>query len=396
MCETAQLRADADHLLSLVHDQTKDFADLLDVVGRINERVDRLDGMMAKTGSPTSLQGHENKGDGMTANGLRKERVTLEIVTDNKFHILNTAECVVFAVGERLRKDRGESVRVVDGDITDDEIRLTVERDAAIRRADRDSVKCSALADKVISLMARVAELESEQIGLRGDVKAAEIDNKSLREQLESVADRAAAAEMALQERTSTATEVPRDAPAASGESRKSVGSDLAGRLRRFNDRLRSGEIEMPQGPPKALRAASDGGEPVAWMCEWTDHTELYGSRTQAERAAAGDVVPQPLYRAIPQPRGWLTEEERDFLDRHQHECAERASTLSNAQAVPWVRRVKLIDALLARSSPPEVVLRSEPHSIIYADNKNTNRVFKAKDVIRALAAAGVAVKETT
>jgi hypothetical protein len=44
--------------------------------------------------------------------------------------------------------------------------------------------------------------------------------------------------------------------------------------------------------------SASVGGEPVAWMCEWTDHTSIYQSRIYAESAAGGDVVPQPLYRS--------------------------------------------------------------------------------------------------
>jgi hypothetical protein len=44
--------------------------------------------------------------------------------------------------------------------------------------------------------------------------------------------------------------------------------------------------------------AASGGGEPVAWMCEWTDHASLHQSKSEAERAADGDVVPQPLYRS--------------------------------------------------------------------------------------------------
>lgn len=55
--------------------------------------------------------------------GLRTEIVTLEIVTDPKFGNGNTAECAAFAIGERLRKDRGESVRVVarEGFLIDDE-----------------------------------------------------------------------------------------------------------------------------------------------------------------------------------------------------------------------------------------------------------------------------------
>jgi hypothetical protein len=51
-------------------------------------------------------------------------------------------------------------------------------------------------------------------------------------------------------------------------------------------------------------QAASGGGKPVAWMCEWTDHTSLYDSRTQAEIDSGGDIVPQPLYRQPPGPEG--------------------------------------------------------------------------------------------
>jgi len=48
------------------------------------------------------------------------------------------------------------------------------------------------------TLRGRVQKLEVEEIGLRGDVRAAEKETERLREQLESVADRAAAAELAL------------------------------------------------------------------------------------------------------------------------------------------------------------------------------------------------------
>jgi chromosome segregation ATPase len=67
------------------------------------------------------------------------------------------------------------------------------------------------------TLRDRVRKLEVEEIGLRGDVKAAEKEAEKLREQLESVADRAAAAETALEARTSTAGEGSCAAPPESG-----------------------------------------------------------------------------------------------------------------------------------------------------------------------------------
>lgn len=130
------------------------------------------------------------------------------------------------------------------------------------------------------------------------------------------------------------------------------------------------------------LEAASGGGEPVAWMVEWTDHAELYGSKTQAERAAAGDVVPQPLYCSPPQPSGWLTEEQKqavcffaDWLDNEVRECCEVD------------RNKSILRNLLARSTPPEVVLDAFP-------TDETGEFFSRRDVIKAIAAAGVAVKE--
>lgn len=54
---------------------------------------------------------------------LRTERVVLDIVTDITFQNTDTSECVAFVVGEQLRKDRGESVRVVadEGFLAEDE-----------------------------------------------------------------------------------------------------------------------------------------------------------------------------------------------------------------------------------------------------------------------------------
>ena len=58
-CTTERLRADADHLLRLVHGQANDFWELLAVVGRISARVGRLEAMMAKSGSASSAPAAE-------------------------------------------------------------------------------------------------------------------------------------------------------------------------------------------------------------------------------------------------------------------------------------------------------------------------------------------------
>jgi hypothetical protein len=133
------------------------------------------------------------------------------------------------------------------------------------------------------------------------------------------------------------------------------------------------------------IRAASGGGEgePVAWMCEWTDHTSLYDSRTQAEIDSGGDIVPQPLYRQPPQPRGWLTEEEIKsinwLLDNHG-KCVVVGTDSYYRENIA---------KLLARSSPPEVVLPT-----VFSISLLGDRLLVEAQVKEALAASGVAVKE--
>jgi len=123
------------------------------------------------------------------------------------------------------------------------------------------------------------------------------------------------------------------------------------------------------------LEAASGGGagEPVAWMCEWTDHVGLHHTKTDAEDEANGDVVPQPLYRAPPQPRGWLTGEEKAAIRWAMSEGFDE----------------EVLRALLARSTPPEVVLPG-----LFALSLLGDRLLIESQVKEALTAAGVAVKE--
>ena len=146
-----------------------------------------------------------------------------------------------------------------------------------------------------------------------------------------------------------------------------------------------------------AAQAASGGGEgePVAWGIanpRYTDfgNCEVWTVRQTEEIAKAVYLAADgwqhfPLYRQPPQPRGWLSEEERESIDRATHgvEMFDGVSALTKA-----------LRSLLARSSPPEVV-HPECHfdqfsgcSAVHAWN------ICAADFRKALAAAGVAVKE--
>jgi hypothetical protein len=114
-------------------------------------------------------------------------------------------------------------------------------------------------------------------------------------------------------------------------------------------------------------------------MCEWTDYVSLHESKSTVERNANGDVVPQPLFRAPPQPRGWLTEDERNGLDEIATYLDTRVSFRLRGLGI-------MVRNLLARSTPPEVVL---PRSDDYG-----RRGDYVQRVIRAITAAGVPVKE--
>jgi hypothetical protein len=84
-----------------------------------------------------------------------------------------------------------------------------------------------------------------------------------------------------------------------------------------------------PETPVSSTPAASGGGEGEPYM------------------VTASGI---PLYRQPPQPRGWLTEDERDIIAgiANDDEYTEEGQNIAKA--------------LLARSSPPEVVLPENPY----------------------------------
>jgi hypothetical protein len=242
-------------------------------------------------------------------------------------------------------------------------------------------------------LISRVAELERQQIGLRRDLAASrnrvevlEAANSSsfnvieaLESQLESVADRAAAAETALEA-----------AQAASG----------GGVIRDMTDILRSdadadekhaalSTLVDAVCPGWALTQAASGGgegEPDAWgvvrdgNVESVTHRRFRGDADRVAEQWGETVV--PLYRSHPQPRGWLSQDEREIIAgiADDDEYTEEGQDIAKQ--------------LLARSSPPEVVAPA----FVETHNAFRNQAIRERDRqwLTAIAAAGVAVKETT
>jgi len=144
-------------------------------------------------------------------------------------------------------------------------------------------------------------------------------------------------------------------------------------------------------------RAASGGGEgePVAWgvfvrgrIDEYAGSEATFIEKEMADEWAGdhrlgGEGIVAPLYRVPPQPRGWLTEDERNAV--------EFLASLDAPPCVAEARQAARIGKeLLARSSPPEVVkpgTQVRYHSMSVEDQRDAQW-------IAAIAKAGVPVKE--
>jgi len=127
-----------------------------------------------------------------------------------------------------------------------------------------------------------------------------------------------------------------------------------------------------------AARHLYDTGHRISPFMTLDSHPEQVILSIKFRSLADGQAFHGAMVRfftAPPQPRGWLTGEEREAM-RYASQGLREAGGISNVQAM------KQIDAILARSSPPEVDL---PISLSPID----------EELVReSLAAAGVAVKE--
>jgi hypothetical protein len=352
--------------------------------------------MIPKSVSASSPVDQENKGDGM-----RTERVTLEVThDDNDGHIqFRNWDQMLFGEQNGVRFP-GESVRVVEEAHFDDLAQVAMERDAAIREreswkllADRTNERLSAAEARVAELERQVDQADAEDAdtgyALRLFVDgrrvlshelgptqagafliAADHLAKYLREEYKPITDAAKARVSKLE--------------AASG------GGEV--------EMSRAGQIESADGTntPKCTErdnlAASGGGEgePDAFGVVRNGNVDAVTHRLfrkDAERSAeqwGGTVV--PLYRQRPQPRGWLTGEEREALEW----WGGKDCPVSHGQVNAWRGAIR---NLLARSSPPEVVL--EENLNLFDAHGDRVAAFDAHRVRKALAAAGVPVKES-
>ena len=147
-------------------------------------------------------------------------------------------------------------------------------------------------------------------------------------------------------------------------------------------------------GNSPAVPVSSD---PVAYFVKWAEKDWGVQDQTFRTLERAQDYIkdeksedenPQivPLFAAPQAAPGWLTAEERSSI-QHAANLAKASWSYSVAQE---------LENILARSTPPEVVLpelhtRSEVNE---ANHKSPCLWLRRPDVIEALAAAGVTVKE--
>jgi hypothetical protein len=228
-----------------------------------------------------------------------------------------------------VRSDPGESVRVVD----------------THAEAVAQSVAWEGARDAYRGRILRLTEERDKAIRER----------ESLREQLESVACRAAAAETALEA-----------APAARGGGE---GEPVAWGVRPVQS------MEVPPGCASPRRVDRQT-------------LTLFPVQNNAEAAAqrsGGTVV--PLYDQPPQPRGWLTGQEREAI---MFLIANRSQFLPQTPYEERRNAASLVcHDILARSTPPEVVRpkRWDDMRSVIGDQRDA-------EWIAALDAAGVEVKE--
>jgi hypothetical protein len=375
--------------------------------------------------------------------GLRTERVVLEIKHGEPFGVSQWSWVTIL----RLQSD--ESVRVVEEAHFDDLAQVAMERDAAIR--ERDTLRAeritqaltadrfAAAVQEVDMLRARVAELEAAggepiskpvqeivaeriaEVLLRKDglyetvnrleamsqdpgrtVEWEEFNDQG--ENSDGVAQSPVVAVPAAGDlcgdEAGSGEVAGRLTQAASGGV-ESIGRKLAERFRRFADRLESGERDMPSGLPTAASGGGEG-EPVAISPAERDglqvivdgvvrHGNGFVVVPGSDSLRAVESVLARHTTAPPQPRGWLTQEERALVqswERHYTQGAHYAQSPSHTNdiAAEMGKLAEVCRAFLARSSPPEVVLESWREA--------AGEVVSLDDVRAALAAIGVVVKE--
>ena len=291
-----------------------------------------------------------------TVSGLRTERITLEVTHDLDARL---SDWIVDVVDESL--GMMESVRVVE-DCCIDHINMGEvlrRRDAAIREREE--------------LRARVAELEAAS-GVNGQGT------------LDGSTQAASGGEQAV-----AFTKQQRDAIHLAVSVLASVwndGKQLYGEAIEALQSINFDALTASGGNHSANPNGSEQ-EPVAWGFFAEDGGMVHVSTFKPEPGTATVV---PLYRLPSPPRGWLTGKERTTLAGVVGLLRDLAKVCGRAAASRCELTAVAVEALLARSTPPKVVLPEADCS--WCSDYATVWRECLEAVRSSLAVAGVAVKE--
>ena len=291
-------------------------------------------------------------------------RVTLEFSGRLRSHPSQWPWDLILSGGCVVSSEPGDFFRVVDEAHFDDLAQVAMERDAAIREREE--------------AQARVAELEAA-----AKLAPPANDDGGSNHAAQAASGGGYAGDGVVLECDDCGNRFWLDD--TSGGSHRMIEPDNA-----FG-----GEVWESYCPSCHTQAASGGGEgePVAWGVIVHRDTAVFCCPFAVKQAADHFVALNgvnermsvvPLYRVPPQPRGWLTDEERKAVVRAESQLGEEYSHGPSDNEAAAVLR-----SLLARSSPPEVVL---PLVAWWAVTGHA--LVRRVEVRAALAAAGVAVKE--
>jgi hypothetical protein len=340
---------------------------------------------------PATLGGEPS----VAGNGLRTERITLEVTHDSHLSLRDWPS---------LRTFFGETVRVVGDEEREGELATcSVLREACRERADeRDTAKALAeyRKDMMDHYVRRIA-FWTEQYELR----------ESALKKEEARVGHLEDANRALMDAANTASdmidkvEAERDAAIRERDAAKARVAHLEDENRALKDAAAPTANGDGEGEPVAdakpfAWAVVEKGKDAAWCYAFRS------DRDQAQREfSASDFSYFPVYRSPPKPRGWLSEEERACLEKMRDELKRLllAMSLKTVIGQNTERDFIAVESILARSSPPEVV-KPGPWTVApdflafgvnwqqFVNDYNENRDAQW---IAVLAAAGVPVKES-
>ena len=132
------------------------------------------------------------------------------------------------------------------------------------------------------------------------------------------------------------------------------------------------------------LRSEESGTRLLAERNAAIDAADVLRKRVAELEAASGGNHFADARKMVEQPRGWLTEEELQAVDAARDHFEDNDHGENECVVIP-----RVLKQLLARSTPPKVVI-PEP----VGETQSHGPLLRKRDVVAAIAAAGVPVKE--